>query len=333
MALSMTISCGKAMRPGQMRQHRRAVMPLASVPVPPRSGLPAGRRTRPLSQPPASISPAASTAVPSPYLEQGGQDDPEMAAFQRQQQAAPRPSAAEEARTVLDQGKHGVLCTLSTSPDTAGFPASSVVQFACDGTGRPLFATSSLSPHTRDMLADGRVSLTVKSPSFQGMDCGRLTLQGVVAPVGEEEKPRLREVFLKKYPSAFYVDFGDFQWFRLEQLVAARFNGGFGRAPRLTVEEYLAARPDPVYPFSGPVCGHMNADHQEDSKMMIKHYCGLEVDSVRMLDLDRLGVNCCVTRRGQTFKLRLPFPHPAEDRKSIKDAIVEMTKKARSAAA
>ena len=30
----------------------------------------------------------------------------------------------------------------------------------------------------------------------------------------------------------------------------------------------------------------------------------------------------------QGFKLRLPFPHPAEDRKGIKEAIVAMTKAA-----
>ncbi|PNH12245.1 hypothetical protein TSOC_000823 [Tetrabaena socialis] len=113
------------------------------------------------------------------------------------------------------------------------------------------------------MAADGRVALTVQSPFFQGMDCARMSLQGVVSPVPEEDKPRLREVFLKKYPSAFYVDFGDFRWFRVDKVVAVRFNGGFGRAP----------------------------------------------------------------------KLRLPFPSPAEDRKSIKEAIVEMTKKARGAAA
>ncbi|KXZ44540.1 hypothetical protein GPECTOR_65g158 [Gonium pectorale] len=106
-----------------------------------------------------------------------------------------------------------------------------------------------------------------------------------------------------------------------------------GRGTRLTVAEYLAARPDPVYPFSAPVCGHMNADHDADNKAMVKFYAGLTVDAVTLLDLDRLGVNCSVKRNGQTFKVRLPFPHPAEDRKSIKDNIVEMTKKAKSAAA
>lgn len=38
-----------------------------------------------------------------------------------------------------------------------------------------------------------------------------------------------------------------------------------------------------------------------------------------------------MTRAGQKFKLRLPFTRPAEDRKSIKEIIVEMTKAGRSA--
>jgi len=36
---------------------------------------------------------------------------------------------------------------------------------------------------------------------------------------------------------------------------------------------------------------------------------------------------------GQTFKLRLPFSKPAEDRKGIKEAIVEMTKASAASAA
>jgi hypothetical protein len=30
---------------------------------------------------------------------------------------------------------------------------------------------------------------------------------------------------------------------------------------QMSVEDYLAAKPDPIYAFSAPVCGHMNADH------------------------------------------------------------------------
>lgn len=76
----------------------------------------------------------------------------------------------------------------------------------------------------------------------------------------------------------------------------------------------------------------MNADHETDTLAMVRHYVGVSVDSAKMLDLDRLGMNLEVKRQGQTFKLRLPFSKPAEDRKGIKEAIVEMTKAAAASA-
>ena len=52
------------------------------------------------------------------------------------------------------------------------------------------------------------------------------------------------------------------------------------RSPRMhckqiTEEEYGAAQPDPVAPFSAPVAGHMNADHAEATVAMMKHYVGI----------------------------------------------------------
>lgn len=66
--------------------------------------------------------------------------------------------------------------------------------------------------------------------------------------------------------------------------------------------------------------------------LQVTHFTGLrDVTSVKLLDLDRLGFNCQVVRKGQSFKARLPFITPAEDRKGIKEAIVAMTQAARQA--
>ncbi|KAJ9511527.1 hypothetical protein QJQ45_029946, partial [Haematococcus lacustris] len=133
---------------------------------------------------------------------------------------------------------------------------------------------------------------------------------------------------------AFWVDFADFRWWVMDQISAVRYNGGFAKARKLSGEEYLSARPDPVAAFSVPVCSHMNSDHQEDSKAMVAHYVGLTgLDAVKLLDIDRLGMNAEVVRKGQTIQLRLPFVRPAEDRKGVKEAIVEMTRASRAATA
>lgn len=39
---------------------------------------------------------------------------------------------------------------------------------------------------------------------------------------------------------------------------------------QMSGEEYLTAARDPIAQFSAPVCGHMNDDHGEDMKAMIK---------------------------------------------------------------
>lgn len=271
------------------------------------------------------------TAVPVPevYTESS---DPEVVAFQQHQKSAARPSAAEDARTMIQYAKFGVLATVSVRGESPGLPSGAVVEYAADAQGRPVFAVSSLSSHCTDLSEDKRASLTVMATGFKGVADGRFTLQGRVSKVPEEDKAALREAFLKKYPDAFWVDFADFKWFIMDEVISGRYNGGFAMAKKLTSEEYLGAKVDPVAAFSVPVCSHMNGDHLNDMKAMIRHYVGMNVDDAKMLDLDRLGMNFEVKHKGASFKLRLPFSTPAEDRKGIKEAIVEMTRAAAKAA-
>lgn len=73
--------------------------------------------------------------------------------------------------------------------------------------------------------------------------------------------------------------------------------------PQTSVTDYTNAKPDPVAAFSGPVCSHMNADHMGDTLAIVKHYTGMSVDSITLLDIDRLGMNAVVKRKGDTFKV------------------------------
>lgn len=52
----------------------------------------------------------------------------------------------------------------------------------------------------------------------------------------------------------------------------------------------------------------------------------VQVASAQITAVDRLGMYVLVGMNdGQSGKLRLPFPRPAEDRKDVKTLIVEMT--------
>jgi len=253
--------------------------------------------------------------------------DPEVAAFQAHQAGAARLPFAEEARSLVAcSGGYGVLSTNGAD----GHPGGSVVGFAAGEDGLPVFSFSTLSAHTREVAADARVALTVLASGFQDAGDGRVTLAGEVVRLdeGSPEAAAAREAYLKAHPTAFWVDFGDFSWFRMRALKSVRLVGGFARAGSVSGDDYVSAQPDPVMPFSAPVCGHMNADHADANVAMVKAAVGLTVQTAQFVSIDRLGANVQVTRDGQSFKLRLPWPAPATDRKAVKDAIVAMTRAA-----
>jgi len=303
---------------------------------------------------PASAAAAAPTATSTPdvYTEQDDAKS-DIAAFQAHQKGAPGLSFAQEARTLVATCRHAVLSTLASSGGAssgagAGHPCGSVVEFCDDGAGALILSTSTLSSHTGDLAADGRVSMTFSAPGFASLQDARFSLNGFARPIADaEEVAAAREAYLRKFPDAFYVDFGDFRWFRVS--VAAgpgggggRYVGGFGKVGTVAGADYVAAAADPVVAFSAPVCGHMNGDHAADLLAMVRgNVSGASraVGPVRMVRVDALGCDLAVAGlfgdgEGGTTRVRLPWPAPgAPDRKALKDRIVELTRAGRAAAA
>jgi len=268
--------------------------------------------------------------------------DPEelkiQAAFAEHQKNAEKLDWATDIRTLI-QYNHGFAVMSTNSNSNPGYPGGSVVGFAPDDQGRPLFIFSSMSTHTQDLMADPRCSLTVASKEFKGAADGRVNLMGKVSLIPEEEKEAAKNTYLAKHPSAFWVEFGDFSWFRMDEIKDIRFVGGFARAGSVTPKKYNDAKPDPISAFGMHVAQHMNEDHQSATIAMVANAIpGLEVDEAVITSVDALGMYVKVSRtprasdQPQQFKLRLPFPRPAIDRKDVKNVIVEMTKAAAGAA-
>jgi len=246
-----------------------------------------------------------------------------LAAHQRD---AAKLSFADESRVIVDGSSVGTLSTIgnANAGALAGFPCGGVVAYASDAVdGLPIFALSSLSQHARDVAADGRATLTVTRDGFEDVSDGRVSLSGIVTAV---EASTVRETYLKKHPGAYWVDFGDFTWYKMTELLACRIVGGFARAGSVSGAEYAATKSDPVAAFSAPVCSHMNADHGDALRAMAKHYAGVDADEVVMRSIDALGMNCRMIKDGEKYGLRLPFESPALGRKEVKEQIVLMTK-------
>jgi putative heme iron utilization protein len=109
-----------------------------------------------------------------------------------------------------------------------GAPYVSLVLVAFDADGAPLLLLSRLAQHTRNLLADPRVSLLFDGTA--GLDDPltgpRLTVLGPAAPCPD---PKALERYLARHPSAAtYAGFGDFQLYRVG-IERGHCVAGFGR--------------------------------------------------------------------------------------------------------
>lgn len=253
-----------------------------------------------------------------------GDDDNVFQLIQSHQEKASRLPPVEEIRTLLDLSVRGVLSTFSQKYE--GYPSGSMVDFACDADGSPILAVSSLAVHTKDLTQNPKCSLLVARDPEDRTDL-LVTLHGDAIPVSEKDQAAIRTAYLARHPDAFWVDFGDFQFMRIEPKVV-RYVSGVATAllgsGEFNNEEYKAANVDPIAQFSKPVASHMNKDHAEDTKAIVQHSTSIPVDFAYILDVDSLGFNVKAGYQGNNFKLRIPFPRRAGDRKDVKTLIVEM---------
>jgi putative heme iron utilization protein len=159
------------------------------------------------------------------------------------QSAAPRPSYAEHARKLVHLASTGMLSTVSRRH--AGHPFGSVMPYALDEQGMPLFLISAMAVHTQNLEVDPRASLLVTPPDWSSNPLAgeRVTLMGRAARLTHEERSVARPAYLARHPEASqWVDFGDFAFWRLE-VADIYYVGGFGAMGWVTVADYATARP------------------------------------------------------------------------------------------
>src|SRR5262245_45976860 len=118
------------------------------------------------------------------------------------------------ARELLLEQSFGILSTISQ--DVPGFPFGSVAPFCVDDDCRPILYISTIAQHTKNILADDRVSLTVIEPpdetdaeSDAGSDDvqsrGRVTYIAKAVPV-REALDDIRARYIRYFPTAAPYD-------------------------------------------------------------------------------------------------------------------------------
>jgi hypothetical protein len=235
----------------------------------------------------------------------------------------PEPSLAERARTLAAIGRIGSLSTHSRK--FSGFPFGSMMPFAVDDQGRPVFFISTMAMHTQNLHQDARASLLITQPGAveDPLGAARLTLIGEVKLAPADE---VRELYLSHYENArFWQDYTDFAYYRLE-VAGVYFIGGFGVMGWIPAEEYAAAAPDPLAPVAQEIIRHMNADHADALRRIAGHDAGETPDEASITAVDRLGFHLRMRSGDRVHGRRIAFPREVKDRNEARAAFIEMVR-------
>jgi putative heme iron utilization protein len=235
----------------------------------------------------------------------------------------PEPSLAERARTLAAIGRIGSLSTHSRK--FSGFPFGSMMPFAVDDQGRPVFFISTMAMHTQNLHQDARASLLITQPGAveDPLGAARLTLIGEVKLAPADE---VRELYLSHYENArFWQDYTDFAYYRLE-VAGVYFIGGFGVMGWIPAEEYAAAAPDPLAPVAQEIIRHMNADHADALRRIAGHDAGETPDEASITAVDRLGFHLRMRSGDRVHGRRIAFPREVKDRNEARAAFVEVVR-------
>jgi heme oxygenase (biliverdin-IX-beta and delta-forming) len=239
----------------------------------------------------------------------------------------PEPSLAERARTLALLGLIGSLSTHSQK--VPGFPFGSMMPYAADDLGRPIFFISSMAMHTQNLRQDPRASLLITQPDVAGDPLGaaRLTLLGDVT---EAPSTVVRELYLSRYENAkFWQDYTDFAYYRL-QVSAVYFIGGFGVMGWISAEDYGSALPDPLAKAAPGIIRHMNDDHADALRLIAHRFAGEPSDEAAMTAVDRLGFHLRLKAGDRIHGRRVAFLREVKDPEDARAVFVEMVRQAKS---
>ena len=238
----------------------------------------------------------------------------------------PEPTLAERARTLASLGRIGSLSTHSVK--FPGFPFGSMMPYAVDDAGRPVFFISSMAMHTHNLRDDARASLLVMQPDVSGDPLGsaRVTLVGTAIEAAAED---VRDLYLSRYESARqWQNYTDFAYYRLE-VAGVYFIGGFGVMGWVTPQDYAGAAPDPLAGAAPGIIQHMNADHA-DALRRIANHAGESADEASITAVDRLGFFVRLKTGERVHGRRIAFPREVTSTDEARRVFIEMVRAIRN---
>lgn len=230
-------------------------------------------------------------------------------------------------RSLLRRSRQGALATLTVD---GGAPYCSLVNVASHPDGAPILLISRLALHTRNLLADPRVSLMLdeRAPG-DPLEGARIMLGGLAEEASEAEGSVLRRRYLGVHPAAqAFVDFKDFSFFRIRP-TSLHLVAGFGRIIDLACEQYLTdlSGAESVLAAEEGAVAHMNADHRDALNLYATKLLGAEEGDWRCTGCDPDGLDLY---DGTATALRLDFPRRIVTPMDLRKVLRELAEQART---
>lgn len=228
------------------------------------------------------------------------------------------------AKKLMREARSAALATLMAD---SGDPYCSLVNVASTSDGSPLLLISRLALHTKNILADARVSLMLderkEGDPLQG---ARVMLMGRAAVTTD---PEARRRYLARQPEAgMFAGFGDFAFYKIT-LAHAHLVAGFGRIVDLEPKDLLTdlADADSMVAAEAEVVEHMNRDHGDAVRLYATRLLGAQEADWQVVGCDPDGLEL----QNGRVALRLPFPQRVRSPGVLRQVLKQMAEEARSA--
>jgi heme iron utilization protein len=231
---------------------------------------------------------------------------------------------AVAAKKLLREGRSGALATLMAG---AGDPYCSLVNVATAADGAPLLLISRLALHTKNILADPRVSVMIdERKAGDPLQGARVMLMGTAVATDD---PEARRRYLDRQPEAeMFAGFADFNFFRVT-LKAIHLVAGFGRIVDLKPQQVLTETGDAAELVAAEprILAHMNADHADAVRLYATKLLGAPDGDWRCVGCDPEGLELQLDRTA----LRLAFPDRVRAPDALRLVLKQMVDQARAA--
>jgi heme iron utilization protein len=228
------------------------------------------------------------------------------------------------AKKLLREGRSGALATLMAG---SGDPYCSLVNIATAADGAPLLLLSRLALHTKNILADPRVSLMIdERKAGDPLEGARVMLMGRAEATGD---PEARRRYLDRQPEAeAFAGFGDFSFYRVA-LTGAHLVAGFGRIVDLKPQDILIdlVGMEALVAAEADVVAHMNRDHGDAPRLYATKLLGARDGDWRCAGYDPEGLEL---QDGRTV-LRLTFPRRINEPSMLRHVLKQLADRARAA--